>query len=116
VLLAWSNTSFTVLALGALVAFMAGWGWQGVVFFSASRDRSVPTATATGIVLAGTMSGSVVGPILIGIAAENLGYGKAWLIAAVALIVGAVSIRDPLPANDQGSSTPDHPVPIQEEQ
>jgi len=116
VFLALARSSIAMLLVGALVAFMAAWGWQGVVFFAASRERSVPPATATGIVLAGTMSGSVVGPILIGAAADSLGYGRAWMIAAVALIVSAVSVRDPLSATtDDHLAAQDQPVPIQEE-
>ena len=43
VMLSLSDSSLPIMLLGACVAFMAGWGWQGLAFFSACRNRSVPT-------------------------------------------------------------------------
>ncbi len=103
-LLSVAGGSIAALFVGTSVAFMAGWGWQGLAFFSAvSLNRSIPPATSTGVVLSGTMGGSVVGPIVIGAAADHYGYGRAWMIGAAALILAAVCV----------SRLGDHTTPFQ---
>ena len=92
VLLAISGGSVIVLSLGALIAFLAGWGWQGIVFYAATRDVGIPPATSSGIVLSGTMSGSVVGPLAISAIADAAGYGLAWGVASLALVAGALTV------------------------
>lgn len=93
--IALSGSSLTLLSIGALLAFAAGWGWQGIVFYSATRDTRIAPATASGIVLSGTMSGSVVGPIAIAATADGLGYSLAWGAAAIALLASAAAMKPP---------------------
>lgn len=87
--------SLPLLTLWALVAFIGGWGWQGIVFYSATRDRRISPATASGVVLSGTMSGSVVGPTIVAAVADTLGYDVAWGVAAISLLLSAFSVRTP---------------------
>lgn len=110
-LLAVSGSSLLTVFFGASIAFTAGWGWQGLAFFSASLNRSIPPATSTSVVLSGTMGGSVVGPIVAGTAAESYGYGLAWAIGAAALVVAAATIPDASEFPDD----PNTPAPKHEE-
>jgi MFS family permease len=94
-MIVFSGASLPLLSLGTLVAFIGGWGWQGIVFYSATRDRRLLPATASGVVLSGTMSGSVIGPTVIAVVADNLSYDVAWCVAAFSLLVSAISVRAP---------------------
>ena len=102
-LLAISSGSLGLLSIGALAAFVGGWGWQGIVFYSATRDRRVLPATASGVVLAGTMSGSIIGPIVIGVTADRASYAVAWALAALALIVSAIAMPRSGPTAPSGA-------------
>lgn len=79
-----------LLIAGATVAFAAGWGWNGVVYYAATRDRSVPPATASGLVLSAVMTGSVAGPLLVAVIADHAGYNAAWGTVAVMLAFAAM--------------------------
>ncbi len=78
--------------VGGLVALGAGWGWTGLVFLSAVRADPATPAAAAGIVLAGLSTGGALGPIAFGVVVSQVGYQVAWLLAALAMAVGALAI------------------------
>lgn len=89
-LLAASDLSWELFVVGTLLAFAAGWGWQGLIFFSAIEIGGVPPATATGVVLAGTMGGSAIGPPSVAFLADSFGYRSGWALAGALLVMSAV--------------------------
>jgi predicted MFS family arabinose efflux permease len=82
----------TAAVVGGLVALGAGWGWTGLVFLSAVRADPAAPAAAAGIVLAGLSTGGALGPIAFGVVVSQVGYQVAWLLAALAMAIGAVAI------------------------
>jgi hypothetical protein len=46
-------------------------------------------AEASGAVLAGNLTGAIVGPVIVGFLAERGAYEQAWLLAGALLLVGA---------------------------
>lgn len=105
-LLAMSSSYDPVAVLGALLALGAGWGWSGVVFFTASTQDDIPPATGSGVILSGTMSGSILGPLMIATLAEHFGYGFGWALGAAQLAAAAVLVR-PIVIDDHRLRRPD---------
>lgn len=107
------STGFAMLALhepvwafpGAILAYGAGWGWQGLFHFGIVANNPGSPASATGIARVGLMAGSTVGPILFGQLSQQAGYSAAWwviaataLCAAVLVSLGARMLNDAHPA------------------
>lgn len=78
-----------LLVPGALLAFGAGWGWSGLFHYGTILHHPLAPGHATGISLAGLASGAAVGPLLFGALAQRFGYGPAWAVAAVLVVVAS---------------------------
>jgi predicted MFS family arabinose efflux permease len=87
--LASAGDSRPLLVGGTVLAFAAGWGWQGVIYFTATRDTSVEPAKSSGIVLSGVMAGSIAGPPLIAFSAAEWGYSSGWAVAGALSLAAA---------------------------
>jgi predicted MFS family arabinose efflux permease len=77
---------------GSVIAFGAGWGWQGLLNFAVLTGASAGAARATGRLLTGFASGSAFGPLVLGQVAEGFGYPVMWRAAAVLALIGATVI------------------------
>ncbi|MBA2318228.1 MAG: MFS transporter [Euzebyales bacterium] len=89
---------FTLLALGTpaalyvvgtVVAFGAGWGWNGLFTFAVVRSYPAAAATATGITQTGLWLGGMVGPLAFGVIASRASFAAAWLAGAVVMVLAA---------------------------
>jgi predicted MFS family arabinose efflux permease len=78
--------------LGALLAYGAGWGWQGLLHFAVITRSRVGAAQATGRLLTGFAGGSALGPLILGQVAERFGYALMWTVAALMAAGGALVI------------------------
>lgn len=81
-----------VLAIAAIVAFGAGWGWNGLFIYAIVRRNPNAPAAATGIAQLGLFLGGVVGPLVFGAIVEAGSYAAAWLVGAGALGAAAALI------------------------
>lgn len=86
------------IIIGALVAFGAGWGWTGLLIFGVAREYRHIAGRATGVLQSLTFTGGMVGPLLFGIAVEQVGYSSAWFIASgvtatAGIVLAAVRLR-----------------------
>jgi MFS family permease len=80
---------FTLVA-GTLLAFGAGWGWNGLFIYAVVRQNRNAPAAATGITQAGVFLGGVVGPLAFGATVERLSYPAAWLGASAVAVLASV--------------------------
>jgi MFS family permease len=90
-LLAATTSAGSVFLVPALIlAFSAGWGWNGL--FSLAIVSSYPSqaARATGIASVGGRIGGIVGPLVFGLVATHASYGWSWALAAAAAACGAL--------------------------
>jgi MFS family permease len=78
-----------ILTTGAIIGFMAGWGWNGLFNFAVVKSHPRAPARATSIALTGTYIGAAAGPALFGIVVEAASFSVAWLATAVVLLMGA---------------------------
>lgn len=83
-------TSTPLLIVGTLLMFALAWGWNGLFTFAIVRRYAHAEATATGITMAGTRAGGIVGPLGFGLVLEMSSYRSAWLAAAVTMLLSAL--------------------------
>ncbi|MGC9154855.1 MAG: MFS transporter [Ferrimicrobium sp.] len=81
-----------LVVFAAVLAYAAGWGWNGVFNYAVARTHPHATGHATGITQAGAFAGSVFGPLVFGIIVDHFGYAVAWRFAAGMVIVAAVAV------------------------
>jgi MFS family permease len=81
-----------LFAVGAPLAFAAGWGWPGVFILSIVRLNPAAPAAATGLTQVGTSAGCVFGPLTFGALAQHASYGMAWAVAALTMLTAALVI------------------------
>jgi MFS family permease len=78
-----------LFALGAPIAFGAGWGWPGLFILAVVQASPTAPAAATGLTQTGTSIGAVVGPVAFGLVVEHQSFGMAWIAAGAAALVAA---------------------------
>lgn len=100
VMMALGSVGFALLAVQSaplvvpamVLVYGAGWGWPGLFQYGVTRMFPAAPARATGIIQTGFASGTAVGPIAFGFAADRLGYTWAWSGVAMASVVAAVLV------------------------
>jgi MFS family permease len=93
VMLAVATATAPALLIPAIVlAFSAGWGWNGLFSLAIVSRYPSQAARATAITAVGGRIGGVIGPLVFGIVATHASYAWAWALAAVAAIIGALII------------------------
>jgi MFS family permease len=80
------------LLAGGFIAFVAGWGWPGLSNFAIAQANPNGPAAASGVTQTGTYIGAGLGPLVFGALAEHIGYGAAYLSAALWTLLGAACI------------------------
>jgi MFS family permease len=84
-----SGSPGPLLVVATVLAFAAGWGWNGLFTFAIVRAYPAAVATATGITQTGLWLGGMVGPLVFGIVATATSFAAAWLLAAGTLLISA---------------------------
>jgi MFS family permease len=77
---------------GAIIAYGAGWGWNGLFSMAISVHHPSAPAKATGITLAGNRTAGIAGPSLFALLVTHASYTVAWLGAAGAALSAALVI------------------------
>jgi MFS family permease len=99
-LLATASSAFLGLALLdraallplTLLAFGAGWGWNGLVLAAVVDAYPEAPSAATSFTQSGLYVGAVVGPSTFGYLVQYSGYQAAWSACAGGLLVGSVLV------------------------
>jgi MFS family permease len=78
-----------IFLLGTVIAFAAGWGWNGLFTFAVVRHYPTSAATATGLTQTGLWLGGMFGPLLFGFVVSGASFGLAWNLAGGLLLVAA---------------------------
>lgn len=89
-LLAWGTPwSF---AIGAVLAYACGWGWNGLFNLGVARARPGRVAASTGLTQGGVFLGGMAGPLLFALLIRVGGYGDAWVAMALTGVGAAAAI------------------------
>lgn len=83
-------TSPSLYLLAMPIALLGAWGWPGVFFYTIVHSFPHIPARASGLVLAGNFTGTVLGPIAIGFFAARGDYPSAWVFVTAATALSAV--------------------------
>ncbi len=84
--------SSTALAYGIAMplAMIGSWGWPGLVYFTVVRIHPEAAARASGVILAGNLPGTLLGPLAVGFIGERGSFTGAWaMIAAFSAIAAS---------------------------
>jgi predicted MFS family arabinose efflux permease len=79
----------TALVAGVLLGFGLGWAWPGLLNFTVVQLNPAAPAAATSITQTGVYAGGCLGPLVFGPVAAHAGYPRAWLLAALAMLLAA---------------------------
>jgi predicted MFS family arabinose efflux permease len=97
VLLAAGSAGFALMAsgtaavfvAGTLVAFVLGWGWNGLFNLAVVESNRQTPGSASGVSQTGIYVGGASGPLLFGVLLSEFGYGTAWLVMAAMTLLSA---------------------------
>ncbi len=73
------------------VALLGAWGWPGIFFFSVVHSYPEFPARASGLVLSSNLTGTVIGPLVVGALAGRGRYPAAWLFVAVTAAIATAA-------------------------
>lgn len=90
--LAMAVGDLVVALVGAAFACVIGWGWTGVFQYVTVVWYPENPAIATGVTQAGVATGAALGPLVLGLAAEQRGYEFAWFVAGACSLVAALCV------------------------
>lgn len=72
------------------IALLGTWGWQGVIFYTLVTTYPEIPAKASGMLLSGNLTGTLVGPLVVGAFAGRGNYPGAWLFVSICAALGAI--------------------------
>ena len=87
-----STEMSSLLVVGTLLAFGAGWGWPGIFNFAIVKTNPNAPAAATGITQTGVSGGAALGPLIFGLVVEGSSYGTAWIVCGALALAALVAI------------------------
>ncbi|GAB3249296.1 MFS transporter [Arthrobacter pigmenti] len=90
-LLGMASGNTIAFAVGCVLAFGFGWGWNGLVHYIVSRRSHPFIAHATGITQRGTYIGGTLGPLVFGFIFASFGPAVGWTLAASIAVMGAIA-------------------------
>ena len=82
----------SLLVIGTVLAFGAGWGWPGLFNFAIVKTNPGAPAAATGITQTGASGGAALGPLIFGLVLQATGYTTAWLVCGAIAMLSATTI------------------------
>lgn len=76
---------------GAILAYAAGWSWNGLIHYAVVEEFPASPAEATGVLQSGAMLGAGLGPAMFGVIAGAQSYGAGWAVT-VGLALGSATV------------------------
>ena len=72
------------------LALLGSWGWPGLIYFTVVRLHPEATARASGVILASNLTGTLIGPSVVGQLADRGNFTAAWVfVGGLALVSSA---------------------------
>lgn len=87
-----------LLAIAGILGVAAGWGWSGLVNLAVVREQPEQAGAVTAYIHFSTLSGSLLGPVLFGLALTVGDYGLAWIATSIVGFAAAIVQLIPLRA------------------
>jgi MFS family permease len=83
-------SSLSLYLLAMPVALLGAWGWPGVIFFTVVHTYPEFPAKASGLILSANLTGTVIGPLVVGALADRGRYPDAWMFVSVCAAIATV--------------------------
>ncbi len=77
-----ASSSAWAYGIAMPLAMIGSWGWPGLVYFTVVRIHPEAAARASGVILAGNLTGTVLGPLAVGFIGERGSFTTAWWVLA----------------------------------
>jgi MFS family permease len=74
------------------LALLGTWGWPGVFFYTVVNTYPEYPAKASGVFLSSNLTGTLIGPLMVGTLAGRGDYSAAWLFVALAAAVSTLAL------------------------
>ena len=107
------SSSIPLYLVAMTLAMIGSWGWPGLVYYTVTSTNADQPARASGVVLAGNLTGTLIGPFVVGLFVNRSLYGWAWtfcgVLSAIAF-VSMVSSGRTWRASIAGTNRPHHPA------
>jgi MFS family permease len=81
-----------LVIFAGILAYAAGWGWNGVFNYAITKTHPGSIAHATGITQAGLYCGSLFGPLLFGVLVDHYSFSVAWQVNAIFAVIGGIAM------------------------
>lgn len=65
------------------LALLGAWGWPGIIYFTLVNTHPEFPAKASGLLLSGNLTGTLIGPLVVGAFAARGNYPGAWLFVSI---------------------------------
>lgn len=85
-----SATTPALYLVSMPIALLGAWGWPGIIFFTVVHTYREFPAKASGLVLSSNLTGTVLGPLIVGSLAGRDNYPGAWLFVSICAAVSTV--------------------------
>ncbi len=87
-----ASGSTALLLPGALIAFAAGWGWNGLFNLAVVTSHPHAAGAATGVSQTGVLVGGAAGPLLFGLAVQHGSFALAWSCTSAAVLLASLAL------------------------
>jgi MFS family permease len=74
------------------IAVLGAWGWPGIFFFTVVHTYPEYPAKASGLVLSSNLTGTLIGPLIVGVMAGRGNYPGAWLFVSACATVSCAAL------------------------
>lgn len=85
-------TTPAVFFVAISVALLGSWGWPGLAYFTVVRMHPEAPARASAVLMSGNLTGTLVGPVIVGLLARGGSYTAAWIFCAALSLVATTAI------------------------
>lgn len=82
--------SVELFVVGAILAFGAGTGWPGLLFFAVVRQSGLQPALATSRAQMGLAVGAIAAPLMFGTITEHASHLHAWMTVGSIFLIGSL--------------------------
>lgn len=72
------------------LALLGAWGWPGIIFFTLVNTYPEFPAKASGLLLSGNLTGTLIGPLVVGAFAGRDDYAGGWLFVSICAALASI--------------------------